>query len=944
VWINVKTGYTFGQVYGHLDQVAEKLARFGTSGGMADRNNTFGHVRWKKACDKAEIKPIYGVRLHVVNDLAHIRETKNRRHKVNEMTFIAKDSHGLAEIYELVNISGKKFYFQNLLEYSDIQNLSPSVVMFSGIAPDWDLMPHGNVYQEVGPHIPASIWKASEAPLIASIDNFYLDPWDKPVYEPFAADRKRERRTTMMHIPTPREWLNTCPSAEAFRNLQVLNEECNVELPFAPMVKYVGKDKIDIWCEKGAKILGVDITNPGEYRDRYHREIDLIKKKDYVDYFLVTADLIRYSKTKMAVGPGRGSAAGSLVCYLMGITTVDPIVFNLFFERFLDPGRFDAPDIDIDFQDDKRHLVMKYLSRKYGEQNVAQLGTVGLLKPKSAINLFSKALKLPFEATDEIKESIPEGSAGDSRKNKTIDDFFEKSDIGKRFAKEFPRMIPVAKIEGHPSHTGVHAAAIIVCNSPISKYAGILSVKNARIAMVDKKDAEVVNLLKIDALGLRTMTILAHVCDQIGKPYDWLYEIPLDDPGAFRVFADHRYDGIFQFEGSAVQGLANSMPIESLEDISALCAIGRPGPMGSGAAVKFCRVRRGAAPVTQLSDHPLVIEICKKTFGMIIYQETMLELARRYGKFSWGECGKLRKGVSKSMGAEFFSAFKEKFISGAVNNGDTEEAANIVWEGIQTMGGYAFNKSHSVCYGLISYLCAYMKAHHPLEFVVANLNNAKNNMSARKILRDGVEKDDLQWCHFDRERSDRAWTVHDGVIYGGLCSIDGMGPAKANKVLKARRDGSKLTPAIEKAVSSGITPFKYLWPGREVYGDIYENPQAHGLNGAIHYIKDCKGDGTFTFIGCLLFKQMKDENAPEKVSQRGGKYLTKDSQSINLRLEDDTGEMVVKIKRQDYLRFGKEIAERGKEEKDWYMIHGKKINGWGILFVENIKKITREWT
>ena len=272
----------------------------------------------------------------------------------------------------------------------------------------------------------------------------------------------------------------------------------------------------------------------------------------------------------MAVGPSRGSSAGSLVCYLMGITEIDPLEYDLYFERFIDINRFDQPDIDVDFQDDKRHLVIKYLEKKYGKDNVAQIGNINRLKPKSAITRFAQALGVPVDDVIELKDAIMERSGGDARANDCMEDTFTDTDAGKKFIKNYPAMEVVKHIEAHPSHTGVHAGGILVCNNPITDYCGVNSRDKKRIGMLDKKDAEVVNLLKIDALGLRTLSIIAGVCDQIGKPYPWMYEIPVDDPATFKVFNDHRFNGIFQFEGSAVQGLAKQMPIDNIEDIAAL--------------------------------------------------------------------------------------------------------------------------------------------------------------------------------------------------------------------------------------------------------------------------------------------------------------------------------------------------------------------------------------
>lgn len=946
MWANLKTEFSFGAVYGFLDDVAAKCATMGDCAGMCDMGNTFGHVRWRKACKKAGIKPIYGVVLPVVDTLEH---NKDRRYAFNQMTFIARNASGLQEIYGLVDDAHKQFYYRQRLTYGQVSCTSDNIFVLSGVACRWDLLER-DVFQELSPATPYSQRVQIEGvPSVACLDNYMTNADDTDVYQAFAEDRKLERKTTLMHVLTPSEWLAEFPGRkDALKNLLTITDACNVELPIAPMVRYLPNktpkwdNDIKEWCIRGAVKRNLDIISPGEYKDRYEREINLIIEKQFDDYFLVVADLIRYCKTKMCVGPGRGSAAGSLVCFLMGITEVDPLKYNLFFERFIDINRMDMPDIDVDFQDDKRPMALKYLQKKYGPDCVVQLGNFNLLKPKSALIRFAKALCIPENDIQEFKESIEEGSAGDKRKNKAIEDSFE-TEIGVNLLEKHPAIEVVKRIEGHASHTGVHAGAIIVCNEPITRYAGVNSREaTKRIAMIDKKDAEEVNLLKIDALGLRTLSVLSGVCDQLNKPYGWLYEIPLDDPEVFRVFNDRRYNGIFQFEGAAIQKLSGAMILDNIEDVSALCALGRPGPLGSGGASAYIKVRTGKAELVYLSNHPYVVSATRNTFGMIVYQEQMLVIAREYGGFSWEECGKLRKGVSKSMGAEFFAEFKERFIKGAIANGDTEEIAGVVWEGIQTMGGYAFNKSHSVSYGVLSYLCAYMKAYHPLEFVVSSLNHTKDDNSAIKILRDGVEIDDIKYTHLDPEKSQKQWSVQDGHLYGGLLSIHGIAESKANKYLKCKREGTAIPAGIKKSVTKAVSPFKYLYPGRELYGDFYTDHEKHNLNyppAHIKNIKDVEGEDV-TFIGRLLKMKTKDENEEQAVSRRNGEFLQGLTTSMIIVLEDDTGEQLCKIPVDLYGKVKDFFAQDAKVDKDWFLVYGYKTKY--VLIVKNIQQITRD--
>ncbi len=936
MWINIKTEFTFKKVYGHLDQIAKKCATLGDSAGIADIDNTFGYVRWQKACKKVNIKPIYGVKLAVMYDV----DLKVRRTAFNYMTFIARNDDGLKEIYKIVDIAHKQFYYKPLLSYYQVNQTTNNIFVLSGVAPEWKLLTR-EVLQEIGPDIPFHSINYSPAD-IATIDNYYPDIEDKLIYEPFAEPRLKEDKTSPMHILTKEEWEfyhrgYTIPLI----NLKTMSDLCNAKLMKAPMVKYVGDDDINMWCTKGAKEKGINIWF-GEYSDRFEKEMKLIKEKNYVDYFLMVADVIEYAKTKMAVGPARGSSAGSLVCYLMGITEIDPLKYGLYFERFIDVNRFDLPDIDIDFQKEKRHLVLKYLEKKYGKDCVTQIGNISRMKPKSAIARFAQSLSIPLDDVQEVKDSIIDSFDGDIRANLKIKDTLKNSEIGRKFIEKYPNMKSVTKIESHASHTSVHAAGILVCNRPISDYCGINSRGNQRIAMIDKKDAEVLGLLKIDALGLRTLSILANVCDQIKKEYSWLYEIPTDDEITYKVFNDQRLNGIFQFEGTAVKGLAKQMPIKNIDDVSALGALGRPGPLASGGANSFIKYRNHPELIEYLSDNPIVIEVTKETHGVIIYQEQMLAIGREYGKLSWADTSELRRATSKTLGDEFFDKYKINFIKGAIENGETEQQASIVWRAMHTFGSWSFNKSHAISYGLISYLCAYMKAHYSLEFTVACLNNSKNDRSALKILRDAVENDGIEYKFIDNAISVQNWSIYEGKLYGGFLTLHGIGPAAANKIVKFRKTHEKLPNGIVKKLQNPISEFKYLYPAKELYGDFYSDPQSQGVNRSISIIRNTQADGEYTIIGCMIKKNSRDANEAGFVSKRGGKYLTGQTTWLNITIEDDTDSIMCKIKIEDYYRLGREIAETGKEDKDWYMVYGKKINGWGLLFVQNIRRITRD--
>lgn len=946
MWLNVRTEYSFGKVYGRVDDIVKKLATMADYAGIADLGNTFGHAPWATACKKYGIKPIFGVQLPVVKDL----NLKERRYPYNYITFIAKNNEGLEELYKLVDIAHQQFYYRERLSYEQVNQTSENLFIFGGVAPQVNLIKRPFFY-EIGPHTPESEKGKTGKPTVCVIDNYYINPEDKKIYEPFSPNRQREKKTSLMYIPTREEWhVSVWGKPQTLyrkefpvgRELQSIASVCNAVLPTAPMVKWEGKEYSNSFkslIEQGVKKR--KLPPEKKYENRLRREIEIIKEKNFQDYFLIVADLVKFAKTKMAVGPARGSAAGSLVCYLLGITEVDPIKYDLYFERFIDLNRDDLPDIDIDFQDHK--MALKYLEKKYGKENVAQIANISRLKPRSALTLVSKALSVPLEDIEEIKNTASD-----------IQTAF-KTDMGKKFLEKYPQMSVAADMEGHASHSSVHAAGILVCNKPITSYCGINSRGGEHIAMIDKRDAEKLNLLKIDALGLRTLSIIAEVCDAIGKPYKWIYSLPVDDKATFEIFNQHRFEGVFQFEGDAVKSLAKKMPIENIEDIAALSALGRPGPLGSGAAWDYVNARAGRESIKWINKHPLIVEATKKTYGVIVYQEQVMQIVRGVGKLSWSTVGDIRKAISKSD-KDKLNMFKDHFIKSTMCGWDLDEQEIVkIWEAIQTFGGYAFNKSHAVSYALISYYCAYLKTHYPLEFTVACLNNTKDDNSAIRVLRDAVENEGVEYQHINLDESVQKWScgykevigdidiVDQPVLLGGFLSIHGIGPAAANKIVKYREEGKTLPPGIKKHLANDISPFKYLYPAHQIYGKYYTNPEMFGLQQPaieIAHVKE-KEKGSFNIIGKLVEKKKRDLNEDQFVQKRGGQYLETQTSYLLFILEDDTDSIRCKIKAEDYSRLGKEIVENGQENTDWYLVNGQKINNWNILFVYNIRRITR---
>jgi len=932
--IKLRTEYSFRKAYGAIDAVVKTS---GDSLGICDAG-TWGHVAFNKVCRQNGKKPLFGTEIAVVQD-----PTDRSKQPVNMMSFIARNNEGLKEIYELVTTSTSKehFYYFPRLGYENLFDLSGNIIILSGSTPDWGMLPlarKDNLYIEMNP---TSTRKALEFcerkgfQPVATSDNYYPCVGDKKAYEVLIG-RNRTERSSSMHILNEWEYKEQVPWApeEAIQNTYKIAEQCEVDLPQAQMVSFQSDESLEEMCIRGAKDKSIDLTDP-VYKNRLKRELDMIEHKNFEDYFYVITDMVKYAKKHMLVGPARGSSAGSLVCYLLDITDIDPMPYDLLFERFIDITRADLPDIDIDFPDDRREMVFDYLREKYGSEKVAHLGTVSRYKAKSAITEVAKELAIPMWEVNDLKGAIIERSSGDARAAMCIMDTFNDLEIGKKVLEKYPQMKVAADMENHARHNGVHAAGIIVTEEPVHKYCSVSHQSGA--AQIDKKDAEDLNLLKIDALGLRTLSVLQDVLDQVGWERKQLVNYPLDDEEAFKILNDEKYAGIFQFEGYALQSLTRQMKINNFEDIASITALARPGPLNSGGTTQYIKRRTGEAPVEYM--HPMTEKLTEITKGVVVYQEQVMTIGREVGNLSWEDVSSLRKAMSKSLGQEFFDQYWEKFKVGAKQNNIAEDEAKLIWDNINTMGSWAFNRSHAVSYGLVSYWCCVLKSKFPLEFAAACLRNVRDDEQGVRLLRE-VVNEGLGYKPYDKHKSQKNWSVQDGELIGGLMGIKGIGPKMSDDILQRREFKQPLTPRQEKLLDHGETPYDDIFECRRRFGHIKENPAEHKIGSPIIDIVELEADnaGTFVFFGKLKEKNLRDMNETVNLAKRGGRKVTSNNLWLNLTFEDDTGPIISTIDRFKYNKLGKPIVEESKIG-DWYLVKGQIKKGFRKIYVEKLRKL-----
>jgi DNA-directed DNA polymerase III PolC len=917
--LRIRTEFSFGQVFGPIAKVADTLAQLGAPAAGVVDGGTWGHVRWGKALAARGIKPLFGTELTVVRDNG-----------------LKPKAWALAEDTRLFY----KFSTAARQHEADIENLfrttQAGVIRFAGAAltdPDTfdyvDLNPASPLQQRQA----LALARATGKPLVITSDNAYPSPKD---YAAFMAYASRER-VTPQHILTLDELrasikgLTAAEFDRAVEHAHLIAERCACKLPAAPIINFDGDLRALTEAGKAERIaLGHIAEWTEEYERRMQRELAMIAQKKYESYFLVVSDLIAWAKQRMLVGPGRGSSAGSLVCYLLRITEIDPLPHELLFERFIDVSRNDLPDIDIDFSDSKRDLVFDYLADKYGRANVARIGNINTLRAKSVIAKVCERFGINPKEKYDVLNVLIEYSSGDSRYGHSLEDTLTQTEPGKRFAAAHPEASVMFELENHASHTGVHAAGVIVCNEPVTEFC---TVGADGVAQLDKPDSEKLGLLKIDALGLRTLGVIE---DSGVVTAEELYALKLDDPEVLEIFNQRRYAGIFQFEGQAQRRVAAEVHIDSFRKIDHVTALARPGPLGGGASQHY--IARAAKREDVTYRHPSMAEYLAKTMGVVLYQEQVMRICFEMGKFSWEVVSEIRKAMSGRKGKEYFDKRGDEFVAGALSIGVSAEDAKIIWAEICTFGAWGMNASHTVSYGVISYWCAWMKCYHPLAYVAACLRNAKDEDQAYELLRE-VRQEGINYIPFDIDRSAVDWATVDGELIGGFMNLTGFGPAKASAAVEQRKLG-KLDR--QKILAIKIR-FSELYPISAAYGDIYRDPEKYGCRPGSKFslLNDLPPRGDVLLIAKVVKKELRDENETIRVARRDGKRLSGNTLFLDLFGTDDTGvPITLRFDRFKFEPMGRICAEQLQLD-DVVMVRGSRIPNFAMVKVDRIKCLNR---
>lgn len=933
--LRVRTEYSFRSggprggidAFGPLARVFSRLQALETpAAGIVDAG-TWGHVPWMKAAKATSVRPLFGFS-------TSIPKADGRR---PACWVLARDARALYRLSTAVRKDGA--------DREALLREARGVLRFSGSALS---DPETFDYIDLSPASPRAVAaamalrRASGRPLVIVSDNTFPSPADRGAFLALGG-REAVGPRHILSIDELRAVLVPMIGRAEFDAAVTSTfdaaAQASSDLPRAEIIRVAGDLRAEVRAGIEYRLARGHIREwTPDHQARVDRELQLIEEKGYESYFLVVGDLVRWAKTKMLVGPGRGSSAGSLVCFLLRITEVDPLVHELLFERFIDVTRHDLPDIDIDFADTKRDMVFDYLAQKYGREHVARLGNVVTLKPRSAIAEVGKRLGIPPRSTFDLANVLIEYSSGDSRYGKGLEDTINGTAPGRTFIEKFPEAAVMTEVEGHAWHTGIHAAGVIVCNDPICDFT---TVSEDGIAHIDKPGAEALNLLKIDALGLRTLGVIedAGVVDA-----ETLYGLPLDDPEVFRIFNDKKYGAIFQFEGTTQRAVASAVHVNSFRRLDHITALARPGPLGGGASHHYISRAAGREEVT--FRHPSMEAYLGHTLGVVLYQEQVMRISFEIGRFSWAVVSEIRKSMSGRKGKEYFDRRGAEFVAGAATIGVPEEDAKTIWGEICTFGAWGMNASHTVSYSIISYWCAWMKRYHPLEYAAACLRGAKDDEQAMEVLREMVAEG-IEYVPFDIDRSESTWTVRDGRLIGGFQNLSGIGAITAAKYIDLRDRGG-LDEKTRAKILSHTVKFADLRPAHTLWGALYSDPLAHDIAGKVEEFATLPDQSeerraTCVVIGLVKKRVRRDRNESILIARRGGKRHEGQSLFLDVYVVDDSVSkpVIARVSEHDWDAVGSKIADRAVDDQDWLLLRGRWLKEFNMLLVKKVKCLNR---
>jgi len=847
VHLHLHTEYSLLDGACRIDELVDRASKLGMKAmAITDHGNMFGAVAFHDACDARGLKPILGCEVYMATGSRFERPGTGIQEAYTHLTLLASDEAGYRNLVKLVSIGYTEgFYHRPRIDKEVLARHSRGLIGLSGCLSSeisqhirngnedaalrsvgelseifgkdrffLELMDHGIEDQRRVNRALLRMRDRTDLSLVATNDAHYLLKEDHHSHDILVCigsgkkvhDTERLKFDTQeFYVKTAEEMARIFPEQpEALANTVRVAEMCDFALkgsaslpafdvpPGFSIESYFEKVTRDGFAARLAALrplleAGRRRYSIADYETRLDKEIGVIRRVGFAGYFLIVWDFIRYAREAgIPVGPGRGSAAGSLVAYSLRVTDIDPIENDLIFERFLNEERISPPDIDIDFCESRRGEVIDYVTRKYGRENVAQIITFGTMKAKAVVRDVGRVLDMAYAEVDKIAKMIPFDL------KMTLDKALEESPPLKEAYQKDPKvkeLIDISRrLEGTTRHASTHAAGVVIAPRPLTEFVPLFKGNTAEITtQYDMKGVERIGLLKMDFLGLRTLTLIDNcvkmIAGQTGERID-PDQIPIDDSRTYEMFTQGRTSGLFQFESEGMRDILRRFRPDRLEHLTALNALYRPGPMQM--IDDFIKRRHGQTRVSY--EHPLLETILSGTYGVMVYQEQVMQIASALAGFTMGEADILRKAMGKKK-ADVMATQKEKFFEGCKAKGIPEKRASRIWDHMEQFAGYGFNKSHSAAYAWLAYQTAYLKANHPAYFMAALLTSERANTDKMVEYIGECREMGIPVLPPDVNESAMFFTVVGSSIRFGLAAIKNVGEGSVEAVLSARESG-----------------------------------------------------------------------------------------------------------------------------------------------------------
>lgn len=834
VHLHVHSEYSLLDGACRIKELVKRVKELGqTAVAVTDHGNLYAAIEFYNEAKAAGIKPIIGCEVYVA-PRTRFDKIHGQDNKPYHLVLLCENNEGYDNLIKLVSIGYiDGFYNKPRVDLEVLKKHSKGLIALSGcIAGEIprllmngeydnavsaamryrDIFGENNFFIEIQNHgikeelsVLPLLYKLSAQTgirLAATNDAHYIAKHDAKIQKVLVAIQTNTplSKPSPLNFPTNEFYIKTAEEMEQLfptkkEALEVTAEiagRCNVEFEFGviklPRYEIPGtKDNAGYFskmCRDGLRRrYGDDV--PEEYKARLEYELDVIIKMGYVDYFLIVWDFINYAKTHgIPVGPGRGSGAGSIAAYCIGITGIDPMKYNLLFERFLNPERVSMPDFDIDFCYERRQEVIDYVVEKYGSDRVAQIITFGTMAARAAVRDVGRVMELPYQLTDKVSKLIP------FELHATLDKALSNSsELKELYMKDSSvhELIDIAKkIEGMPRHASTHAAGVVISDAPVSNYVPVQKNDDSVVTQYPMNILESLGLLKMDFLGLRTLTVISDTVKEIQKNnavFD-INNIPLDDIAVFEMLSAGDSSAVFQFESAGMRQVLSRLKPVSIEDLIAVLSLYRPGPMDS--IPKYIENRHHPEKVTY--KHPMLEDILNVTYGCIVYQEQVMQICRKLAGYSYGRADLVRRAMAKKK-ADVMAKEREVFVSGAVGNGVPEKTANEIFDEMSGFASYAFNKSHAAAYAHIAYQTAYLKCHYYKEYMAALMTSVLENQNKLMEYISECEKSGVKILPPDINSSGAGFTADKNGIRFALLAVRNLGRNAINNIIAERRNG-----------------------------------------------------------------------------------------------------------------------------------------------------------